>query len=183
MPGVDFAGTGIPGPGSPDEPIRWKRRDTKAAADLMAVAVAALDERRTVDTDILYTVAAYYWARPLTRDDSALSAAARLADTDSAVELLARVSALPQESPTGGPAADLSRNPHLRLELRLKTAARPAPGYAAASGKSKSPRSRRVSPGASTEPPSGFEPETYALRGGARSSRVALGGAVESRFP
>ena len=31
--------------------------------------------------------------------------------------------------------------------------------------KSKSPRSRRVSPEASTEPPSGFEPETYALRG------------------
>ncbi|MDH6624489.1 hypothetical protein M2271_002291 [Streptomyces sp. LBL] len=32
------------------------------------------------------------------------------------------------------------------------------------SGKSKSPRSRRVSPEAFTEPPSGFEPETYALR-------------------
>ena len=32
------------------------------------------------------------------------------------------------------------------------------------SRKSKIPRSRRVSPEASTEPPSGFEPETYALR-------------------
>ena len=32
------------------------------------------------------------------------------------------------------------------------------------SEKSKSPRSRRVSPEASAEPPSGFEPETYALR-------------------
>lgn len=54
--------------------------------------------------------------------------------------------------------------PRLRLELRLRTAGRPVLGAAAASNKSKSPRSRRVSPEASTEPPSGFEPETYALR-------------------
>lgn len=66
----------------------------------MAVAGAALDERRAADTDILHTVAAYYWARPHTRDDSALSTADRLADTDSAVELLARVSALPEKAPT-----------------------------------------------------------------------------------
>ncbi|CAG6398535.1 hypothetical protein SCOCK_70219 [Actinacidiphila cocklensis] len=30
--------------------------------------------------------------------------------------------------------------------------------------KRKNPRSRRVSPGVFREPPSGFEPETYALR-------------------
>lgn len=44
------------------------------------------------------------------------------------------------------------------------TAEQHAPSAAAASVKSKSPRSRRVSPRAFTEPPSGFEPETYALR-------------------
>jgi len=37
--------------------------------------------------------------------------------------------------------------------------------------KSKSPRSRRVSPEASAEPPSGFEPETYALRAVAGTGR------------
>lgn len=67
----------------------------------MAVAGAALDERRAVDTDILHTVAAYYWARPLARDDSALPAADRLADTGSAVELIAPVAALPEESSAG----------------------------------------------------------------------------------
>jgi hypothetical protein len=42
------------------------------------------------------------------------------------------------------------------------------------SEKSKSPRSRRVSPEASTEPPSGFEPETYALRDRERSCCAVL---------
>ncbi|MEU5542101.1 hypothetical protein AB0G85_06900 [Streptomyces sioyaensis] len=64
----------------------------------MAVAGAALDERRAVDTDILHTVAAYHWARSPARDDSALPAADRLTDTGSSVELLARVAALPEES-------------------------------------------------------------------------------------
>ncbi len=52
----------------------------------------------------------------------------------------------------------------LRPELSPSTLARPALDGGVASNKSKSPRSRRVSPEASTEPPSGFEPETYALR-------------------
>ncbi|MFF4160580.1 CHAT domain-containing protein [Streptomyces sp. NPDC001678] len=50
----------------------------KAATELMALASEALDERQTVDTDILHTVAAYYWARSLAHGDAALSAADRL---------------------------------------------------------------------------------------------------------
>ncbi len=47
----------------------------KAAAELMAVAGEALDERGAVDTDVLHTVAAYHWARSLAHDDVALSTA------------------------------------------------------------------------------------------------------------
>ncbi|MEU5431193.1 hypothetical protein AB0H73_37080 [Streptomyces olivoreticuli] len=50
----------------------------KAATELMAVASEALDERQAVDTDILHTVAAYYWARSLAHGDAALSAADHL---------------------------------------------------------------------------------------------------------
>lgn len=50
------------------------------------------------------------------------------------------------------------------MEILRHTVARRALSGVAAPAKSKSPRSRRVSPEASTEPPSGFEPETYALR-------------------
>jgi len=65
---------------------------------------------------------------------------------------------------TSCPHPNPPRNPLLRPQLRPGTAGRPALSAAEGSGKSKSPRSRRVSPEASTEPPSGFEPETYALR-------------------
>ncbi|MET9429100.1 CHAT domain-containing protein [Streptomyces sp. NPDC003036] len=47
----------------------------KAAAELMAAAGEALEQRGAVDADILYTVAAYHWARSLAHDDVALSAA------------------------------------------------------------------------------------------------------------
>ncbi|MFF3741820.1 CHAT domain-containing protein [Streptomyces sp. NPDC002566] len=47
----------------------------KAAAELMAVAGGGLEQRGAVDADILYTVAAYHWARSLAHDDVALSAA------------------------------------------------------------------------------------------------------------
>ncbi|MDQ0933367.1 integrase [Streptomyces turgidiscabies] len=65
---------------------------------------------------------------------------------------------------TSCPRPNPRRNPLLRPQLRPGTAGRHALSAADGSAKSKSPRSRRVSPRASTEPPSGFEPETYALR-------------------
>ncbi|MCX5341903.1 CHAT domain-containing protein [Streptomyces atratus] len=45
----------------------------KAAAELMAGAGEALDLRGAVDTDVLHTVAAYYWARSLAHGDATLS--------------------------------------------------------------------------------------------------------------
>ncbi|GAA2672852.1 hypothetical protein GCM10010310_13570 [Streptomyces violaceolatus] len=47
----------------------------KAAAELMAAAGEVLEQRGVVDTDVLYTVAAYHWARSLAHEDVALSTA------------------------------------------------------------------------------------------------------------
>ncbi|MYT24313.1 CHAT domain-containing protein [Streptomyces sp. SID7760] len=45
------------------------------AADLLAIASEVLDKHQVVDTDILHTVAAYYWARSLAHGGTAASAA------------------------------------------------------------------------------------------------------------
>ncbi len=63
------------------------------------------------------------------------------------------------------PPRKLPPHPQLRPKLRPGTAARLAPSAAAASAKKQKPQvTASENPGASTEPPSGFEPETYALR-------------------
>ncbi|GAA2584393.1 hypothetical protein Stube_28950 [Streptomyces tubercidicus] len=70
--------------------------------------------------------------------------------------------------------------PRTRTETVAPT--RNTPRTDAASTERENPRSDWIRPGVSTEPPSGFEPETYALRGGAGSSRAVPRDAAESCF-
>ena len=57
----------------------------------MAVAGEALDDQRAVDTDVLHTVAAYYWARSLAHGEATLSAADHMTATFNAQSVAGRI--------------------------------------------------------------------------------------------
>ncbi len=130
----------------------WRRRASRTAA---STTEAATRRERSCTS--------WGWTCPRSWRSFGTPRSARRAATSRAARISRRTRCAGRETPSC-PPRNRRPGPRLRLELRPGTAARPVHGAAAVSSKSKSPRSRRVSPEASTEPPSGFEPETYALR-------------------